>query len=924
MLQTLARHHKPIAWFFVMLFYGESVMVPAIAKAADKFAVASPIYSRYSLKDKLVSNFPPKPTGDAKPVVSGRHGNAIINKEYHPSTSVAEDFIGGPTQPEMAAFSSVNNANMVDLFSGDFAYNIPLLDVGGYPVNLSYRAGISMDQEASWVGLGWNINPGTITRNMRGLPDDFNGINDTIKKVTTQRENKTIGVKVGADVEMTGFPVDPDLGTSIGLFHNNFKGWGLEYGLNASISSGIGAKGTLTSGLSLNNNTQDGLTITPSMALQFKQKESEEIAGSGSFAISAPYNSRSGLKGLEMSAGIRQYSTDIQNQKYAVVGVGISPMISFALPSFTPAVSIPFTSRQFTFTGKIGSEFKTFHPSLFISGYVSKQRVDPQDTLIALPAYGYLYYQDGAKNNNALLDFNREKEVMYRESPPVPNIAIPNYTYDVFSITGEGTGGMFRPYRGDIGFMHDPFIRTRDASDRLSVDVGAGDLAHIGIDLNVNRAFTQDGPWREQNSMAGVAGFRNSAGTFESVYFRNPGEKAINAKSYYDVLGGDDVVTVGLYQPGIHSSLIQATNNLQRYRNKRLAGTSQLTAANSVKPVRDKRTQVISYLTAKEADIAALSKYIDNYTADSFGLKTCSSGNLENVDGVGGGLPAEYYINRFFQGKPHTRIDPVIDSSWGTGHPSLPDTASFPSNNFSIRWKGRLKAPVTGQYTFITHSDDGVNLWLNDVNIISHWNQHDTANGIDSAKVNLIAGEIYNIRMEYQELSGQSVIRLHWKYPHQSQEQAIPHQVLYGPGVDTFPIPTNLVKEKRINSFRKENHISEISVLNSDGRRYVYGIPVYNFKQREATFSIGYFQGNKQTGLAGYKHNSDNTAGNQSGKEWYFHKEEVPAYAHSFLLSGILSPDYVDLTGNGISDDDPGDAVKFTYSKVCGIFNPSL
>lgn len=68
---------------------------------------------------------------------------------------------------------------MVDPFTGDFNYNIPLMDVGGYPVNLSYHSGITPDQEASWTGLGWNINPGVINRNMRGLPDDFSGDNVT-------------------------------------------------------------------------------------------------------------------------------------------------------------------------------------------------------------------------------------------------------------------------------------------------------------------------------------------------------------------------------------------------------------------------------------------------------------------------------------------------------------------------------------------------------------------------------------------------------------------------------------------------------------------------------------------------------------------------------------------------------------------------
>ena len=59
----------------------------------------------------------------------------------------------GPSQPEVQGFQPAGVNDMVDLFSGDFSYNIPLLDVEGYPVNLFYSAGIGMDQEASWVGL---------------------------------------------------------------------------------------------------------------------------------------------------------------------------------------------------------------------------------------------------------------------------------------------------------------------------------------------------------------------------------------------------------------------------------------------------------------------------------------------------------------------------------------------------------------------------------------------------------------------------------------------------------------------------------------------------------------------------------------------------------------------------------------------------
>jgi hypothetical protein len=82
---------------------------------------------------------------------------------------------GGPTQPEVQGFTPVGVSDMVDPFTGDFTYNIPLMNIDGYPVNIAYNSGVSMDQEASWVGLGWNLNMGAIVRSMRGLPDDFNG-----------------------------------------------------------------------------------------------------------------------------------------------------------------------------------------------------------------------------------------------------------------------------------------------------------------------------------------------------------------------------------------------------------------------------------------------------------------------------------------------------------------------------------------------------------------------------------------------------------------------------------------------------------------------------------------------------------------------------------------------------------------------------
>ncbi len=628
-----------------------------------------------------------------------------------------------------------------------------------------------------------------------------------------------------------------------------------------------------------------------------------------------------------MSAGVRQDDINIGNHRYSL-GAGVSPVISFVNPSVTPTITMPLTTSQYSFTAKLGIAVEGFDPNIYLSGYVSKQNIASADTLLSLPSYGYMHYEDARNNPSGLLDFNREKDIPYRDNPAVPNIAVPIYTYDAFSITGEGTGGMFRAYRGDIGFVYDHQIRTKDGSDRASVDLGIPELIHLGVDLNVNRAFTQNGPWMDQNSLRTVTAFQKNNGSFEASYFRNPGEKSINSQAFYNAIGGDNLVTVNLFQSGPSSSVLMATNYLNVYRNKQPVGQSLLTSANAIKTSRDKRSQVITYLTAQEASTVGLSKYIENYTVNNFGLSNCSS-NAASIPPLGTGLFAQYFYSQNFQGGQIDTSD-WVNHSWGQTYywkndlaidnNNFPATA-YPKQHFSVRYTGRVLAPVTGSYHFTTVTDDGVDFWMNDSLIINHNNQHSKT--ADSVKINLIAGQFYKIRIDYYNAGGPGIMQLLWSYTGQTTK-AVPLAYLYPPPIDSTIISSNLVYENRINSFRKSNHISEIDVLNTDGRRYVYGIPVYNFMQKEATFAInGALHGNLQTGLTGYTNGIDNTvAGNQNGTDNYVSYEKMPAYAHSFLLTGILSPDYVDVTGNGISDDDQGDAVKFNYSKVCGKSNP--
>ena len=857
-------------------------------------------------------------------------GRNTRNNPDSRNAAAATAFIGGPTQPETGSFESVNTNNMVDLFSGDFSYNIPLLDVGGYPVNISYHSGVTMDDDASWVGLGWNINPGSITRNMRGLPDDFDGEADTVKKIASIKPNQTFGVNVGDNIELVGLPLPVSLAVSAGIYHSTYNGWGLESALNASINAGAKAHGPLSGGLSLTNSSQNGISINPSLSARFTVHNATDNGGAAfGLQLSAPYNSRTGLKTIQLGLNVNPI---VKNQVAQGI-LNVLPLggqLSFSWPTYTPGIAMPLTNTSFTFTGKVGGAVTAFHPNLFISGYAEQEYIASADTLQSLPAYGYLNFQDLGGNWASLLDFNREKEMPYRENPPIPHIAVPGYTYDMFTISGEGTGGMFRAYRGDIGFIADHLSKTKTISGAASIDFGGGNIIHGGVDLNANYSVTQAGPWLSENELQNSIAFQNSNGLYQAAYFRNPGEKSVNTKSFYNAIGGDDVVTAGLYQNGSSSSSILATNTLTRYNNKQVVGTVNLTPASAVKNVRDKRTEEISYLTASEASVVGLDKYIYHYAVNQFGIHYCGNDAPGDPVGNGEGLFGSYYANQSLSGTPvHTRTEQLRDVY--TNVPVFPQDLTFPHNHFSVRWVGRIKAPATGRYTIGTYSDDGVRLWLDDTLLVNNWTNHGLT--WDSSHVNLVAGQLYDIRLEYYQFTGPAEIALGWTPPgttplfdpvdHNRFHEWIPTEDEYAPpATDTVQINPVETREDRVNTFRKSNHISEIDVLNPDGRRYVYGIPVYNIMQQEVSFAVNKGNGNTQTGLVTYQDGVDNTTANSNGKDGYYSREKVPAYAHSFLLTGILTPDYVDVTGDGISDDDIGDAVKFTYSKTSGIANP--
>ncbi len=136
------------------------------------------------------------------------------------------------------------------------------------------------------------------------------------------------------------------------------------------------------------------------------------------------------------------------------------------------------------------------------------------------------------------------------------------------------------------------------------------------------------------------------------------------------------------------------------------------------------------------------------------------------------GLVAVYHNNKDFSGTMLSRIDSTINFNWGSGSPD----SSIDGNTFSTRWTGKILPQFSEAYTFYTTTDDGVRLFVDNQLIVDNWvNQSVTEK---SGTIGLLAGQKYDIKMEYFENKGRAVAELRFSSPSVAK-QIIPTSSLF-------------------------------------------------------------------------------------------------------------------------------------------------
>jgi len=497
---------------------------------------------------------------------------------------------GGPAQPEFNSFTPIGTSDMVDLSGGDFNYNIPIMDVGGYPLNLAYNSNVSMDQEASWVGLGWDLNVGQINRQMRGLPDDFNG--DKMTYENNMKPNTTVGGSMNGFISPFG-TLENLISLGIGIKYNNYDGFG--FSINGGLSYQI--SDNMSVGMNLESSSTDGVSVSPSVSLHAKttDKNNADTKVTGSLGVSM--NSRKGVETVTMSASRKYVGSDKKKDGNGPNQSGAGGALSLNDASFTPSKRVGMSSSNIMFNLNLETAIMGMDPGVKFSGYRTTQGIKESEKYKVESAYGYENTTNATLSD--VLDFNREKDRTVTKN--TVSLPLTNYTYDLYNIQGQGVSGTYRPYRSQTGFIFDNYTQDDSFGGTLGVEIGAGVGTHFGVDATVTDSESSTGLWTSGNSaLPRLMEKKNNYPNYEKVFFKTIGGMHVDKDLalFNTNLGGYDPVTFRLN--GAKFSRGVQANYYTKLLNSALpfaTGTPYL-ARNQY---RLSRNQVIQKLTRKEA-----------------------------------------------------------------------------------------------------------------------------------------------------------------------------------------------------------------------------------------------------------------------------------------------------------------------------------
>ena len=242
------------------------------------------------------------------------------------------------------------------------------------------------------------------------------------------------------------------------------------------------------------------------------------------------------------------------------------------------------------------------------------------------------------------------------------------------------------------------------------------------------------------------------------------------------------------------------------------------------------------------------------------------------------------------------RTDATIDFFWSGDAPD--GTTITPDDEYAERWVGSVFIEASGSWTFTTTSNDGVELFVDGVNLISNWTQHATT--VDSASQSFSAAGWYPLRLEHFNDGGTATIKLEFEGPSHAKEVIPTTHLRTDYDDDSADLgETDVVMGARLSGFRS----AETLVPKGSDWNYLTGVtpdsswiePSYDDSSWTlGTAELGYGEGDEATVIpAGPPSNRYITA-------YFRHEfEVVDASAWNSLILRLLRDDGAAVYLNG-------------------------
>ncbi len=125
-----------------------------------------------------------------------------------------------------------------------------------------------------------------------------------------------------------------------------------------------------------------------------------------------------------------------------------------------------------------------------------------------------------------------------------------------------------------------------------------------------------------------------------------------------------------------------------------------------------------------------------------------------------GNLTAEFFNGIEFDTLVATDHRKKIDFDWNDG---VSRPKKIHQHYYSIRFSGEIETQESGKFTFLTTSNDGIRVVIDDKVIIENWTPHGAT--VDTGEIELKANKKYKIRVEYFQTLGGAVTKLAWIKP---------------------------------------------------------------------------------------------------------------------------------------------------------------